>query len=390
MTLEEFVHQLNALAFFREFTFAENTFKPAAGGSELELADNIVWMGDDLTVLQLKERSADDIGEVDKEARWFEDKVLGKATRQVRDTMSYLAANPAIAVTNAHGHTFELKRQELRTITKIIVYLPGKVVPENAKATRHYVSRTGGFMHVLDARDYLEICRTLRVPADIRDYFAYRQRLLEGNPKVDAPEPLIMGQYLSGDKKTAPSKKSYKFLEALTQNVAQFDITHLLGNIHRQIETQKSPYDYYEILRQFARLPRSGWKEAKTRLDYCLEAVREGKFRAATRFAWKDLSLGFMFLPLDPKLVEKGNAAELLNRGVMNFTMAHKYEQKLDCCVGVAMAKDGEDYLLNWCVMKFPWEHDAELEAKLKEGSPFLKVKERFIPRYQFGYGKDG
>jgi hypothetical protein len=43
-----------------------------------------------------------------------------------------------------------------------------------------------------------------------------------------------------------------------------------------------------------------------------------------------------------------------MKRGVTNFTMAHKYEQKLDCCVGVAITKDGQDFLLNWCVMNFP------------------------------------
>jgi hypothetical protein len=37
-----------------------------------------------------------------------------------------LDANPAITVTNAHDHAFELNRNELRTITKIIVYLPGQ------------------------------------------------------------------------------------------------------------------------------------------------------------------------------------------------------------------------------------------------------------------------
>jgi hypothetical protein len=166
----------------------------------------------------------------------------------------------------------------------------------------------------LDAGDYLEICRTLRVPADIRDYFAYRQRLLEREPKLDAPEPLIMGQYLSGDEKTAPSKDAYKSLHALTQDFAKFDISRLLGNIHRQIETQKDPHDYYEILRQFARLPRSGWKEAKTRLDYCLEAVREGKFRRATRFAWKDLSLGFVFEGISHEATQFAMFAPRVNR----------------------------------------------------------------------------
>lgn len=190
MTLEAFIRDLNSLAFFKEFTFAENTFKPPSGGTELELADNIVWMGDDLTILQLKERSADDVKDETSEARWFEDKVLGNATKQVRDTLKYLEANPTISVTNEHGHSFDIQRDQPKSLTKIVVYLPGRLVPEIAKSTRHYVSKTGGFIHVLDARDYLEICRTLRVPADIRDYFQYRQRLLEKEPKLTAHSPI--------------------------------------------------------------------------------------------------------------------------------------------------------------------------------------------------------
>jgi hypothetical protein len=40
MSLEQFISDLNSLAFFREFTFSQNTFKPAGGGTEFELADN--------------------------------------------------------------------------------------------------------------------------------------------------------------------------------------------------------------------------------------------------------------------------------------------------------------------------------------------------------------
>jgi hypothetical protein len=93
-----------------------------------------------------------------------------------------------------------------------------------------------------------------------------------------------MGQYLSGDEKT-PSEESRKYLVALIQNSSEFDISTLLANLHRQIEHQGNPHDYYEILRQFARLPRSGWKEAKTRLAYCIEAIQRQEFRPPTRFA---------------------------------------------------------------------------------------------------------
>lgn len=55
MTLEEYIARLNTLVFWREFTFAENKFSPKAG-SELELADSLVWFGDRAYVLQLKQR----------------------------------------------------------------------------------------------------------------------------------------------------------------------------------------------------------------------------------------------------------------------------------------------------------------------------------------------
>ncbi|WP_315741621.1 MULTISPECIES: hypothetical protein [unclassified Bradyrhizobium] len=383
MNLEEFVDDLNSSVFFKEFTFSENTFTPA-GGSELELADNIVWMADDLTILQLKERSAADVKDDASETRWFEDKVLGKATKQVRDTLKYLEAHPSITVTNGHGHRFEIRGEEIRTKTKIVAFLPGGIVPDRAKTTRHHVSRTGGFIHVLHARDYLDICRALRVPADIRDYFAYRQILFERNEGMQASEPQIMGQYLSGDTAVLPTDDSLKYLSNLKQNYSEFDIGPLLADIHRHIEHQANPYDYYEILRQFSRLPRSGWKEAKTRFSYCIEAVRKQEFRRPTRFAWPSLSVGFMFAAVDPKVMEEKNFVELMKRGLLNLTAAHKYDQRLNCCVGVVMAKDKTDILIYWCVITQPWEFDAAMDAKLKENNPFLGVEEKVIPRFEF------
>jgi hypothetical protein len=384
MTLEEFIAELNSLAFFKEFTFSQNRFKPAAGGTELELADNVVWIGDDLTILQLKERSSKDVKDEASEARWFESKILDKGIKQVRDTLKFLETNPSINITNEQGHSFDLRREDVGTITKLVVYLTGEVVPEIAKSTRHYVSKSAGFIHILHAEDYLEICRTLRVPADIRDYFAYRQQLIESSPGLKGAEPLIMGQYLSGDVKTLPSEESYKYLTALKQNGSDFDLSLLLGNLHRQIEHQKDPYDYYEVLRQFARLPRSGWKEAKKRLIYSVDAVQAQKFRPPTRFAWKDLSLGFVFIPMDPELMKEKNAVELMGRGLLNLTNAHKYDQRLECCVGLIVGKEGKEFLLNWCVIKAKWEEDAEFAERLKESFPFTDVKEQTVQRFEF------
>src|SRR3546814_19363667 len=76
MTLEEYVAELNSLAFWREFTFAETKFAPRPG-QELELADNIVWLGDFAFILQLKEREGGTRYPAAERA-WFRNKVLRK------------------------------------------------------------------------------------------------------------------------------------------------------------------------------------------------------------------------------------------------------------------------------------------------------------------------
>lgn len=384
MTLEKFIADLNSLAFFKEFTFSKNKFMPAAGGTELELADNLVWVGNDLTILQLKERSTADVVDAESETKWFKNKVLGKATKQIRDTLEFLEDNISINVTNEQGHSFDIKRDELAGVTKVVVFLPGKIVPEIARSTTHYLSQSGGFIHILSAKNYLGICHTLRVPADIRDYFSYRQRLFEKENGLSVQEPLILGQYLSGNEAELPSNSSYQYLTALEQNLPDFDLSPFLANLRSQIEHQHNPFDYYEILRQFARLPRSGWKESKTRIEYCIEALKTQKFRKPTRFAWPELSLGFVFFPMDPELMQEKNMTELMQNGLLNFTLLHKHEQRLDCCVGLVVAKDRDDFLLNWCVMKSPWSFDQALDEKLKDQSPFLEVKEKVISRFKF------
>src|SRR4051794_5661591 len=107
MTLEEYVAHLNSLAFWREFTFAQNLFSPHPG-QQLELADNFVWLGDHAYVQQLKQRDTPTI-DPDTERAWFENKVLGKATRQVRDSLRFLREHEQIAITNERGHTFTVE-----------------------------------------------------------------------------------------------------------------------------------------------------------------------------------------------------------------------------------------------------------------------------------------
>ena len=196
MTLEEYIAHLNGLAFWREFTFAQNKFAPQPG-RELELADSLVWLGDYAFVLQLKQRR-DQTEDPEAERSWFRKKVLGKATSQVRDTMRFLNEHERIRITNERGHTFDIRRAELAEITKIVVFLGGWALPEDCWQTHYYVSRTAGFIHVMATHDYLGILEKLRVPDDIRRYFAYREqvtpKLRDADVIVDECD--IMGAFL--------------------------------------------------------------------------------------------------------------------------------------------------------------------------------------------------
>src|SRR3546814_18253518 len=84
--------------------------------------------------------------------------------------------HPEIRIVNERGHAFDIRRQELTDIIKIVTYLPGDALPEECWHSRHYISRTAGFIHVIAAHDYLGVLEKLRVPEDIRRYFAYRER----------------------------------------------------------------------------------------------------------------------------------------------------------------------------------------------------------------------
>ncbi|MGO4264004.1 hypothetical protein, partial [Lysobacter sp. TAB13] len=89
MTLEQFTADLNASKFWKEFTFSQTTFSPRPK-EQVELADGIVSIGRLAYVLQLKERTeaTDNPG---AERQWFKSKVLRKATKQIRDSVGYLA-----------------------------------------------------------------------------------------------------------------------------------------------------------------------------------------------------------------------------------------------------------------------------------------------------------
>ena len=148
------------------------------------------------------------------------------------------------------------------------------------------------------AHDYLGILEKLRVPEDIRRYFAYREKV---TPKlrdagVIVDERDIMGAFL-GDE-DCPTPTSRDIMRRFVQDLEDFDLSRLIGNLHDHIQRSELPYDYYHIMLEFARVPRSVWREVKVRFMKSLEAVQKEQLTRPFRLSFPATDCTFMIAPL--------------------------------------------------------------------------------------------
>jgi hypothetical protein len=230
MAFEDELAALNEWHFFREFTYSKSTFRPAPS-QEVELADSIIWIGNLLVVYQLKEREARGATTVEAEKRWFESKVLRQATRQVRDTLTYLNEARAIEIRNHRGHSFGLDIRAVHELHKLIVYLPHDVLPENYRKLKHHRSRTAGVIHIIPANDYMGIVRTLLTPAEVTDYLGFREALIDRweAERATVPEPAVIGQYLNGNIDVPPSFEFLEYLQRLDHRADEWDMSGIIS-----------------------------------------------------------------------------------------------------------------------------------------------------------------
>ena len=381
--LESLTAELNKSVFYREFSFSQNEFMAVSPSEAKEFADHVVWIDDLLMVYQLKQREAGDEADEEAERRWLQKKVLGDATRQVRDTLRFLEEHPVINIRNERGHTLNVNNAKVKHIVKLVLYQPGPSLPEDCLAVKHHVSKTAGFMHVLPWNDYLRVCHTLVTPAEVAEYFAFRQHVLGKWPPNDVrSEVALVGQYLAGDGEARPSEDYSELVHRLRNNLPEFDISFLLDGIADRIEWQEgtsSPVDYYAIIAEFAKLNRLELGEVKKRLTLCVEAVREDRFMAPTRIISTATLCGFAFIPVERALLAAGGRG----KGLTNLTLIAKYEQRLHRHIGVSIAKEASDWLLDFCFIDFPWQPDEAMERVVRDQNPFRPLRSELRPRYE-------
>jgi len=385
MKFEADIAQLNESYFFREFTFSRQTFRPTPK-DELELADTIVWLDNLLIVYQIKEREKKESTTSEIEERWFQQKVIGKATRQIRDTMSYLRKRETINVSNHRGHTFTLSHTLIESAYKVVVYLPSEALSVGCRFKKCHRSKTANvFIHLFSASDYLGILKILVTPAEVAEYLSFRESLVERwNEEVShLPEQALVGQYLKGEVDARPSEEFADYLGALSRRYEEWDLSRLMNLFSERITDSRSETDYYKIIGEIGKLNRGDLKAFKERLVLSMEKAKADHFTVPYRIAIPRTGCGFVFVPLTKDLFASRRNA------LLNFTHAHKYDQKLSKCVGVVFGYEQEGwYSVDWCYAEFPWQQDLELEERLRTKFPFRKVRFHEEPRYTFDVDK--
>jgi hypothetical protein len=379
MSFEDQLTNLNQWYFFREFTYARSTFRPDAA-RELELADAIIWLADILFVHQLKERGVSGPTTPEAEQNWFEKKVMKKATSQVRDTLTYLAAGP-IEIKNQRGHPFNLDAKSVAEIHKLVVYAPHNLLPETCRQIKHHRSVSAGLIHVIQAADYLGIVRTLLTPREVEDYLEFRESVIDKwESEITAiPEQALVGQYLIGMLDAKPSLEFTEHLFRLEHQAEEWDVSGIISKFPDRITTKNATTDYYAIIRELAMLHRNELREFKKRFQLCVEKAKADQFTRPYRMACPSTDCGFVFITVTKDVLP------LRRNGLQNFTLAHKYDQKLPKCIGVSIADDVDGwYTAEWFYADFPWQENAEMEQNLKDNFPFREVKEGILPRYHF------
>lgn len=383
MSFQEDISNLNEFYFFREFTFSTNKFYTSPD-KEVELADNILWLDDLFIIYQLKERESTNTITDQSEEKWFKKKILGKAKKQICDTLKYLQNYSNIEIQNHRRHKFNITVPSLNSVHKLILYKPHESLPESCKKRKYYRSQTAGFIHIISCEDYRGIVKTLITPAEFTDYLMFREQLInkwEDQDTFNLPEQALVGHYLSGESEHKPHLSFSLYLQKLEHNFEEWDLSGIISIFSDRITINNPPTDYYYIIREIGKLMRHELELFKTRYKLSMEDAKANKFTLPYRIAIPRTGCGFVFVPVTHDFKESRINA------LQNLTHAHKYDQKLSKCIGVSfVAEEDGWYLIDWCYLDFPWQHDPRLGNELQQNYPFRKVQSEKLSQYRFNF----
>jgi hypothetical protein len=377
---ENIISQINMNVFFREFTFSKNNFVELDSNQKLEFADNVVWLDDIFFIYQIKDRALSD----SDDEKWFDNKVLKKGVKQIKNTLKYLENYSGVIITNEKGHKINISEAKRITPRKIIIYTPSDSFPDAKRFIKFYDSSQIGLIHLFHSEDYYWICKYLLTPAEVEEYLNFRESFYSTQKQVlnHFPEQYILAHFLETLDTEIIVPRYIDNLKIIDKESIDFDISFLIDNFTNNIKLINHETEYYPIIKEIAKLNRSEIAEFKKRFVRCLEICKKEDIVLPYRIYIPRTDCGFVFIPL---FKEK---AAFWKTALNNFTLAQKYDQKAGKCVGVIifeMQIENTNYFdIYWEYAEFPWEFDSELDSRLKANFPFRDAKmKRIENRYK-------
>ncbi len=271
---ENTITQINSNVFFKEFTFSKNDFKELNTNQKLEFADNVVWLDDLFFIYQIKEREPNAKNDV----KWFENKILKKAVKQIKSTLMYIAIYPEIVIENAKGHKLNItEAKKCPDPKKIIIYTPLDDFSESQRHLKFYESSGVGLIHLFHSEDYHWICSFLITPAEIKEYLDFREDLFLFNKELSnaLPEQYFLGHFLETLDADHFNLDYIDNLKNHQTDVNEFDISKIIEDFNKNIKLINYQTEYYPIIAEIAKMNRSELSEFKKRLLLSLVATKE-------------------------------------------------------------------------------------------------------------------
>lgn len=162
--------------------------------------------------------------------------------------------------------------------------------------------------------------------------------------------------------------------DRLSKSKDDYDLRHILSLLKDRSETEST--DYYQILEEFALLPRNSLRSIKKMFYFFLDSSRENKYPRPKRFHDLTSTCGFVFFAL-PK--EEINSRR---EKLVSITLLAKYSLKCNIQIGVSIVYDGIEFIIDWSYIKKEYKYDEKLENELKKNQLFPDIKSRKVPRY--------
>lgn len=341
--------------FYGEFVFGDLWFshKDIGTGTNIELADLIINIGNDLLAFQVKTRNEVSLSLETGDKKWVA-KQIKKAKDQLVDTFHNIQVEGLPGFVNQRGDSIFLEKGG---IFSGIIILKNERVLEYPKIIS--CNRLQGILHCFTEKDFNICCERLVIPKDILSYLYFRERYYKVDQEVEEKEEICLSKFLI-------SKYGTEFFDNSFIESFKWIINHYK---ERLIEENKGSIEYREIIQVLAMLDRMEIDTFTNIFLKLLNGAQEGIY-TDHMFMKSANEHKHSILFISQKILDRKHA----NR----VTQLFMYKSKVEKCLTVILCLEDEmNFEVDWLLLEYPWEKDAGMERMIEE----LGIQNKWIPK---------